>query len=65
MEKRVLGLILTMLGVLGLIAGAVKFVGQSNNSYDIKAICMYGIMALIFFFAGVGLIRGTRDIPNG
>ncbi len=65
MEKRVLGVVLTMLGVLGLVMGAVKFVEHSNNTYDIKAICMYGILGLIFFFAGVGLIRGTRDMPNG
>ena len=65
MEKRVLGVILTMLGALGMVMSAVKFVEHSNNSYDVKAICMYGLLGLIFFFAGVGLIRGTRDMPNG
>ena len=65
MEKRVLGVILTMLGVIGLVMGAIKFVAHSNSNYDMKAIAMYGILGLIFFFAGIGLIRTTRDLPNG
>ena len=65
MEKRVIGVILTLLGVIGLIMGAMKFVDHSNNNYDAKVICVYGILGLIFFFAGIGLIRTTRDLPNG
>ncbi len=65
MEKRVIGMILTLLGVLGLVAGAIKFVEHSNNNYDVKVISVYGILGLIFFFAGIGLIRTTKDLPNG
>jgi uncharacterized membrane protein len=64
MEKRVIGVILTLLGVLGLIVGAMKFVDHSNSNYDVKVISVYGILGLVFFFAGIGLIRTTRDLPN-
>ena len=63
MEKRVIGVILTLLGILGLIMAAVNFVNHSSTSnYDIKAISMYGILGLIFFFAGIGLVRSTKDV---
>ena len=54
-----------MLGVIGLVMGAVKFVAHSNSNYDMKAIAMYGILGLIFLFAGIGLIRTTRNLANG
>jgi len=42
---------------------AVSFVSHSATSnYDIKAISMYGILGLIFFFAGIGLVRSTKDV---
>ena len=64
MEKRVIGVILTLLGVIGLVMGAMKFVAHSNSTYDVKVISVYGILGLVFFFAGIGLIRTTRDLPN-
>lgn len=64
MEKRVIGVILTLLGVMGLIMGAVNFVNHSGSTYNMKAIAMYGILGLIFFFAGIGLIRSTRDLAK-
>ena len=64
MEKRVIGVILTLLGVIGLVMGAMKFVDHSNSNYDMKVIFVYGILGLIFFFAGIGLIRTTKDLPN-
>ncbi|MCW3114669.1 MAG: hypothetical protein JWR18_3065 [Segetibacter sp.] len=61
MEKKVFGIILTILGIVGLIAAAVNFVNASSGSYNIKMITVYGILGLIFFFTGVGLIRTTKD----
>lgn len=61
MEKKVFGVILTVLGIAGLIAAAMSFVNSSGGSYNIKMITVYGILGLIFFFSGIGLIRTTKD----
>ena len=61
MEKRAIGLILTLLGVIALIFGAVTFVNHTGNVYNLKVIITCGILGVIFFFAGIGLVRGTKD----
>ena len=61
MEKRVLGIILALVGVVGLILAGVNFMNGGANTHNIKQIIMYGVLGAIFFFAGVGLIRNTRD----
>jgi hypothetical protein len=61
MEKRNLGIILTLLGVVGLILAGVKFLRGNNNSYNIKQIVTFGILGAVFFFAGIRLIQNTRD----
>jgi Na+-transporting NADH:ubiquinone oxidoreductase subunit NqrE len=63
MEKRVLGIILSLVGVAGLIMAGVNFMNGSNTR-DIKQIVVYGVLGAIFFFAGIGLIRNTRDRPS-
>ncbi len=66
MEKRIFGVILTILGIAGLMLAAYNFVqGNTNNNYSIRSLVMYGILGLVFFFAGIGLIRSTRDVSNG
>jgi uncharacterized membrane protein len=65
MEKRVFGVILTVLGIAGLIIAAYQFVqGNTTTNHSIRSVVMYGILGLIFFFAGLGLIRSTRDLSN-
>jgi len=61
MEKKIFGIILTILGIVGLIAAAVNFVNSSSGAYNIKMITVYGILGLIFFFTGVGLSKTTKD----
>ena len=61
MEKRVIGIILTFLGVAGLILAAVNFMNGGADSRNIKEIVIYGILGTIFFFAGIGLVRSTKD----
>jgi len=61
MEKRVLGIILSFLGVAGLILAAVNFMNGGSNTKNVKEIVIYGVLGAIFFFAGIGLIRNTRD----
>lgn len=61
MEKRVLGIILSLLGVAGLIFAGIQFLNGGTGVQNIKAILFAGILGGIFFFAGIGLIRTTRD----
>jgi hypothetical protein len=59
--KRIFGALLTVLGIGGLIYAAISFVNNSGGSHDIKALVIYGILGLIFFIAGISLIRTTKD----
>ncbi|MFA6571971.1 MAG: hypothetical protein WCT77_12135 [Bacteroidota bacterium] len=59
--KRIFGAILTILGIGGLIYTAIIFVNTSGGMRDIKALLIYGILGLIFFIAGISLVRTTKD----
>lgn len=59
--KRIFGGVLTILGIAGLIYAAVLFAYSGGGSTDTKALIIFGIVGLIFFFAGLGLIRTTKD----
>jgi len=64
MEKRVLGIILSLLGVVGLIMAGFRFLNGGGGNYNVKEIILYGLLGAIFFFAGIGLIRSTKDRPT-
>ncbi len=59
--KRIFGAILTILGIGGLIYVAVLFVNTTGGTHDVKAIIIYSILGLIFFIAGISLVRTTKD----
>ena len=59
--KRIFGAILTILGIVGLIYTAVFFVNNSGGTKDVKTVVIYGILGLIFFIAGINLVRTTKD----
>ena len=61
MEKRVLGIILALAGMVGLILAGVNFMNGGATAHNIKQIILYGVLGAIFFSAGIGLIRNTRD----
>ena len=61
MEKRVLGIILSILGIAGLIIAAVNFMQGGGSNKNVKEIIIYGLLGVIFFFAGIGLVRNTND----
>lgn len=61
MEKRVLGIILSLLGLVGLILAAVNFLNGGSGNRNIKEILIYSILGAVFFFAGIGLVRNTND----
>ena len=59
--KRIFGALLTALGIGGLIYTAVLFVNGSNSNYDIKTLVVFGILGIVFFIAGISLVRTTKD----
>lgn len=61
MEKRIFGIILTLLGLAGLIMAAFNFMNGGYGEKNIKEIIIYGILGAIFFFAGINLLRSTKD----
>ena len=60
MEKRVMGIILSILGIVGLVLAGYNFMNGSG-ARNIKEIVLYGVLGAIFFFSGISLIRTTRD----
>lgn len=58
--KRTFGVILTVLGIFGLIYAATIYL-NSKGSSEIKGLIVYGILGAIFFFTGIGLVKTTRD----
>ncbi|MDP4149647.1 MAG: hypothetical protein Q8927_11465 [Bacteroidota bacterium] len=61
MEKRVLGIILAILGLIGLVIAAVMFINGGEGTRNIKSIVVFGILGAIFFFSGIGLVKRTND----
>ena len=59
--KRIFGALLTVLGIGSLIYAAVLFTITSGGTRDIKSLIIFGALGLIFFIAGIGLIRTTKD----
>ncbi|WP_394991051.1 hypothetical protein [Emticicia sp.] len=59
--KRIFGALLTVLGIGGLIYAATLFVGTSGGTHNVKSLITYGVIGLIFFVSGIGLVRTTKD----
>lgn len=58
--KRIFGALLTVLGIVGLIYSAIRF-ASSNGTNDLKTLITFGVLGLLFFIAGLSLIRTTKD----
>ena len=56
--KRTFGTILTILGIMGLIYCGWGFV---NHNVGTRGLAVAGIIGIIFFMAGIGLIKNTKD----
>lgn len=56
--KRTFGTILTILGIIGLIYAGYGIVNHSQND---RGLLVYGIIGLIFFVSGIGLVKNTKD----
>jgi len=56
--KRTFGTILTVLGIIGLIYCGYGFIKHSINT---RELVVAGIIGVIFFFSGIGLVKNTKD----
>jgi uncharacterized membrane protein len=61
MEKRILGVVLAILGVIGLILAAIRFVSGGSGSQGIRLTIISLVLGVIFFFSGIGLVKNTND----
>lgn len=59
--KRIFGVLLTLLGIVGLIYTAVIFANTGGGERDIRSLIIYGVLGIIFFISGIGLVRTTKD----
>lgn len=59
--KRIFGALLTALGIGALIYTAVLFVNSSDSNYDIRNLVVFGVLGIVFFIAGISLVRTTKD----
>jgi uncharacterized membrane protein len=59
--KRVFGAILTVLGIISLIYAAYIFAGSDLGENSVKNASIYGVLGLIFFISGIGLVKRTKD----
>ncbi|MGN6177871.1 MAG: hypothetical protein ACTHNW_01750 [Mucilaginibacter sp.] len=56
--KRTFGAILSILGIIGLIYTGVMIINRSNG---ITTMIVVGVISVIFFTYGMGLVRNTTD----
>lgn len=58
-QKRTFGSLLTLLGIAGIIYGALGLLGMVGLS-KINSFVPLGV-GMLFFFAGISLVRSTGD----
>jgi len=56
--KRTFGAILTVLGIVGLIYTGISVIQHSGNTTTLVVV---GIISILFFFSGIGLVKNTKD----
>lgn len=61
MEKRILGIVLSVLGIIGLIIAAVRFATGGHGGEGIRLTVIALVLGAIFFFSGIGLVKNTND----
>ncbi len=54
-------MVLTVLGIVGLIYAAFIFMNTSGGVRNMKELAMYGILGAVFFIAGIGLVKTIKD----
>ena len=56
--KRIFGTILTILGIVGLIYTGNGLIHKDTTNMSLIVV---GVISLLFFFSGIGLIKNTKD----
>ncbi len=56
--KRTFGAVLTVLGIIGLIYAGMQVINHAGNTTTLVVV---GIISIIFFFSGIGLVKNTKD----
>jgi hypothetical protein len=65
LEKKLFGAIMAFLGISCLLLAAYHFVqGSAGTNHPVLSFAMYCILGLLFFFAGIGMIRNSRDLTT-
>jgi uncharacterized membrane protein len=59
--KKIFGATLTTLGMAGIVYAAIIFIYNTSGTQNIKTTITFAIIGIIFFSAGIGLIRSTKD----
>ena len=47
--------------IVGLIYAAALFVNTPDGDRAIKTLIIYGVLGILFFMTGIGLVRTTKD----
>jgi uncharacterized membrane protein len=55
--KRIIGVVLIVLGIAGLIFTAIIFVNISGRTWDTMNLIIYGTIGVILLISGIRLIR--------
>lgn len=61
MEKRVLGVILSVLGIIGLVLAAIRFASGTSGGQSLRLTVIALVLGVIFFFSGISLVKNTKD----
>lgn len=59
--KRIFGALLTLIGIVSLIYAGASFINSSGANHELKSLTIFGVLGVIFFLSGIGLIRTTKD----
>ena len=59
MGKRILGIVLSIVGIIVLILAAFAFMNGGEEARNIKRITINSLVAAVLFFVGIGLLPNS------